>query len=206
MRSFRNWRLVLSELHFEVCGPSVGVYVIIGGWEKRKEGSQPGIQAQRPRTRTARTIRQINGARFVWWLARFWRNVSRSACGSRPRVQGCQPCCRSRNDSNFIAFAEDKERSWHLNARLALQKYGFREFMIFSSLKNRLRSRTLVTAVMFQNAWCFEESAPFSYTYHNFQISECVKFEESSPFSYTYHNFGDELRSGSSKSTTEILS
>ena len=68
--------------------------------------------------------------------------------------------------------------------------------MIFSSLKNRLRSRTRVTTVMFQNAWCFEESAPFSYTYRNFQISECVTFEESAPFSYTYHNFSDEVRSG----------
>ena len=30
---------------------------------KKTEGSQPGIQAQRPRTRTARTTRQINGAK-----------------------------------------------------------------------------------------------------------------------------------------------
>ena len=36
---------------------------LIGGWENKSEGSQPGIQAQRPRTRTARTTRQINGAK-----------------------------------------------------------------------------------------------------------------------------------------------
>ena len=42
--------------------------------------------------------------------------------------------------------------------------------MIFSRLKNRLRSLTRVKLVMFQNAWCFEESAPFSYTCHNFAI------------------------------------
>ena len=42
----------------------------------------------------------------------------------------------------------------------------------------------------------FEESAPFSYTYDNFQISECVTFEESAPFSYTYDNLGDEVRYG----------
>ena len=40
---------------------------------KNTEGARPGIQAQRPRTRTARTTRQINGARLFWWLARFWR-------------------------------------------------------------------------------------------------------------------------------------
>ena len=40
----------------------------IGGWEKSRR-PQPGIQAQRPCTRTAHTTRQINGARFVWWLA-----------------------------------------------------------------------------------------------------------------------------------------
>ena len=32
----------------------------------------------------------------------------------------------------------------------------------------------------------FEESAPFSYTYRNFQVSECVGFEESAPFSYSW--------------------
>ena len=42
----------------------------------------------------------------------------------------------------------------------------------------------------------FEESAPFSYTYHNSQISERVAFEELAPFSYTYDNFGDDVRSG----------
>ena len=42
----------------------------------------------------------------------------------------------------------------------------------------------------------FEESAPFSYTSHNFQISECVGFEELAPFSYTSRNFDDRVRSG----------
>ena len=41
---------------------------------------------------------------------------------------------------------------------------------------------------MFQNAWCFEESAPFSYTCRNFELLECVEFEESAPFSYTCRN------------------
>ena len=41
---------------------------------------------------------------------------------------------------------------------------------MFSSLKNRLRSRTRVTIVMFHDVLCFEESAPFSYTCGNFAI------------------------------------
>ena len=44
---------------------------------------QPGIQAQRPRTRTARTTRQINGAISVQWLGRFWRKVFLSGYPSR---------------------------------------------------------------------------------------------------------------------------
>ena len=32
----------------------------------------PGIQAQRPRTRTARTTRQINGAIRFWYTGWFW--------------------------------------------------------------------------------------------------------------------------------------
>ena len=48
--------------------------------------------------------------------------------------------------------------------------------MMFSSLKNRLRSRTRVTIVMFHDVWCFEESAPFSYTCHNCGVPERVVF------------------------------
>ena len=48
--------------------------------------------------------------------------------------------------------------------------------MLFSSLKNRLRSRTRVTIVMFQKVWCFEESAPFSYTCRNCGVPERVVF------------------------------
>ena len=44
------------------------------------------------------------------------------------------------------------ESPWHLKARSALQKYWFGEFMIFSSSKNRLRSRTLFTTFKFQSA------------------------------------------------------
>jgi len=89
----------------------------------------------------------------------------------------------------YNGFAEDMERTWHLKVRPALQKYGFCECMVHSSLKNWLRSRTHVTTVMFHNAWCFEDSAAFSYTCHNFELSECFGFEESAPFSYACHNF-----------------
>ena len=55
-------------------------------------------------------------------------------------------------------------------------------------LKNRLRCLSHVTKI--RVSWIhdsvkFEESAPFSYTCHNFQVSECVGFEYSAPFSYT---------------------
>ena len=77
--------------------------------------------------------------------------------------------------------------------------------MIFSSLKNRLRSCTRVASFKFQNAldlknrlrclshvtkirvswnhdtFKFEASAPLSCTCHKFQVSECVGFEESAP-------------------------
>ena len=60
--------------------------------------------------------------------------------------------------------------------------------MMLSSLNNRFRSRTHVAIIRFQIALNLEESAPFSYTCHNFQVSECVDFEESVPFSYTCRN------------------
>ena len=47
----------------ESIASSYKIRITIGGWEK-KRSAQPGIQAQRPRTRTARTTRQINGAIF----------------------------------------------------------------------------------------------------------------------------------------------
>jgi len=62
--------------------------------------------------------------------------------------------------------------------------------MVHSSLENRLHSRTHVTAVMFQNAWCFEDSAPFPQKCCIFELSERVGFEESETFLYTCHNFG----------------
>ena len=41
----------------------------------KKRSAQPGIQAQRPRTRTARTTRQINGAIFCGGQPDFWDSV-----------------------------------------------------------------------------------------------------------------------------------
>ena len=37
--------------------------------------------------------------------------------------------------------------------------------------------------------FAYQESAPFSYTCHNFHVAECVEFEESAPFSYRCHNY-----------------
>ena len=85
----------------------------IGGWEKRRERSgspQPGIQAQRPRTRTARTTRQINGARFDWWLARFWNFVFRSASGPRPASHGVSTMLSCTKRYVLQGFAEVKDR------------------------------------------------------------------------------------------------
>ena len=42
------------------------------------------------------------------------------------------------------------------NARSTLQKYWFREFMILSSLKNRLRSHTRVATFRFQSVLDFK--------------------------------------------------
>ena len=61
----------------------------VGGENGAERRPPPGIQAQRPRTRTARTTRQINGAISVQWLGRFWRKVS--LCGSRPRPTSNRP-------------------------------------------------------------------------------------------------------------------
>ena len=67
-------------------------------------------------------------------------------------VQVSKVTTGARNASNYTGFAWDMEWTWHLNARFALQKYGFGEFMVLSSLKNRLRSRTRVTTFKFQSA------------------------------------------------------
>ena len=157
------------------------IYIYISEVGKNTEGARPGIQAQRPRTRTARTTRQINGARLDWWLGRFWRNVFlfRPVRVQRPigvnHVVGtksapfsytCHKCLRWRKgegiprlvsrykNKGFVNswyfqvwrmsikpkelqwFWWDQKSPWHPKARLALQKYGFREFMILSSLKN----------------------------------------------------------------------
>ena len=90
----------------------------------------PGIQAQRPRTRTARTTRQINGAIVVGLQADFWRKVYRPG-PTRPTSNRlhlmCQwPLCivllnkvalkkyhgeaKAINDSNYNGSDEAKER------------------------------------------------------------------------------------------------
>jgi len=91
-------------------------------------------------------------------------------------------------------------------------------FMLDS--RNRLRSRTRVTIVMFQTPStmrfiaaivnvssadhhaCIKlvyaglaKAAPFSYRCDKFHVSDCIKFEESAPFSYTCHNCYGNVKS-----------
>ena len=96
--------------------------------------------------------------------ARHDRSMARSRSVGRPIFEKCFPlaptpasnvhslqgCCRAGIACFYNGFAVDMEWTWHPNARFTLQKYGFREFMILSSLKNRLRSRTHVTTVVDQ--------------------------------------------------------
>ena len=98
--------------------------------------------------------------------ARHDRSMARSRSVGRPifenfltfcptpasNVHCLQGCCRAGIVCFYNGFAVDMEWTWHPNARFTLQKYGFREFMILSSLKNRLRSRTRVATFKFQNA------------------------------------------------------
>ena len=98
----------------------------VGGERRERSGSpQPGIQAQRPRTRTARTTRQINGAISVQWLGRFWRNVFRSGPATRPTSIGPKHV--------FVDLSKGKQWFWKVHGKahdiLVEKRLGFNTFL-----------------------------------------------------------------------------
>ena len=83
----------------------------------------------------------------VRWLGRFWRKVFLlvvTPAAARVQRPTGQHRLTERETSVITmlsaSFGESMESPLHPKVRSALQKYGFREFMILSSLKNRLRS------------------------------------------------------------------
>ena len=71
---------------------------------------------------------------------------------------------------------------------IGITKSSFRGIVIFSSLQDRLRSRTRVRVEGKVMESSLKESAPFSHKCHSFQVPDCVKFEEWVPFSHICHN------------------
>ena len=61
----KSLKFIKFYKHFEINGFSTGVCRRLGVLTGAERMPPPGIQAQRPRTRTARTTRQINGAIIV---------------------------------------------------------------------------------------------------------------------------------------------
>ena len=77
----------------------------VGGENGAERRPPPGIQAQRPRTRTARTTRQINGA-IRLSLRRFLKKCL--ACPTRPTSKGLHPIF----SDPYEAFPYQKLRTW----------------------------------------------------------------------------------------------
>ena len=77
-------------------------------------------------------------------------------------IQRCDPRYKNKVFVNSWYF-----QVWRIGSVLAhvSQLWCSRKCCV---LKNPLRSRTRVAIVVFQNAWCFEQSAPFSHMCGNF--------------------------------------
>ena len=110
----------------------------VGGENGAERRPPPGIQAQRPRTRTARTTRQINGAIFVQWLGRFLRFVflSETPASNVQQSHLCSGAAFCHTYKLILTILEAMDLASNTNVNKTSGISAIFEFMVHSIFQN----------------------------------------------------------------------